>query len=405
MVGKRRMLAHLATGGGKTVIFSELPKVLSRKRTLVIAHRGELLTQAQDKLQDAGLSAEIEKAKQKASENCPVVVASIQSLNTNGRLLKFNASEFDLVIIDECHHASAQSYRRVVDHFSSAVVIGFTATPYRSDDADLLEVFTDGVIFSMGTDALTHKGFLVPIQKIEHQVESLDAEHVLQAYKTLASNQKTIIFCHDVGHSIEVANAFNQGDIKACFVHGGMDKEDRAETLKQFSQSKIKVLANCNVLTEGYDEPTVECVILARNTDSRSLYEQMIGRGTRLAPGKTHLKVIELAVAPVFSPRTAARYPSFSAPPRVVFGQARPPLRERLENAFWIVLTLAILIACLIGFGLAVRHCVHELSSTHSAPTKTIAPQKKVIKHGKRIRHANHRRQRLHTVTSSEVGL
>jgi superfamily II DNA or RNA helicase len=404
------MLAHLATGGGKTVIFSELPKILNCRRTLVVAHRGELLTQAQDKLQDAGLTAEIEQAKNKASTDCPVVVASIQSLNTNGRLYKFNADEFDLVIIDECHHAAAKSYLRVVSHFSGAVILGFTATPYRSDDADLLEVFTDGVVFSMGIEELTGQGFLVPINKVTKLVPSMDAKHVLEAYKSMANGQKTIIFCHDVDHSMEVSRLFSANGVKSAFIHGGMDKEDRKNTLQNFSKDGIKVLANCNVLTEGYDEPSVQCIILARNTDSRSLYEQMIGRGTRLHESKTHLKVIELSVMPTASSPSFEDYPTFSPPPAVFSSRSPGYFMHLVRETFWVLVVLALLIGSFVGLGYAIKHCNQAINEIHSTPTTPIAPKKvsptkkKRSKHGQR-NHAHHSRKRILAERSSEVGL
>jgi len=393
------MLAHLATGGGKTVIFSELPKLLAARRTLVVAHREELLKQAQSKLQDAGLAAELEQASNKASSTCPVVVASIQSLNANGRLYKFSPYEFDLIVIDECHHAAAKSYLRIVDYFSKAVVVGFTATPYRSDEADLLEVFTDGVVFSMGMEELTHQGFLAPIHKIERIVPSLDAPHVLQVYKELAPGQKTIVFCHDVDHSMQVARRFNDDGIKTAFIHGGMAKKEREETLQQYSKNGIKVLANCNVLTEGYDEPSVQCVMLARNTDSRGLYEQMIGRGTRLHAGKTHLKVIELSVAPPVTQTPRMPLEGSYELPGGFYEQPsyRPAgnFMHQAQEAVWMLVVFALLIGSFVGLGYAIRHCNQELRGTSKPAPTIMTPVVKEKKNGRNRHRAGRSKAKL----------
>jgi superfamily II DNA or RNA helicase len=394
--GKRKMLCHLATGAGKTVILSELPKTLNCKRTLVIAHREELLKQAQAKLQDAGLSAEIEQAGQHAGTTCSVVVASVQSLNTNGRLFKFNPTEFDLVIVDECHHSTAKSYLRIVNYFSSAVVVGFTATPYRADEADLLEVFTDGFAYSMDRDDLTERGYLVPIHKVECIVPSLNAEHVLEVYKELGEGKKTIVFCQDVDHTVEISECFNAAGIEALSVHGGMGKEHREEALRSFNKNGTKVLANCGILTEGYDEPSVQCVILARNTSSRSLYEQMIGRGVRLFEGKTHLKVIELFAA---SPKAAPKSKAAIEPMAKSFV-------EKAQDAFWIFVVLVLLAASIVGLGVAVKHCNHELTEMHtSVPQVLKVVKEKAKKAYDRKYHRHNSRSRAYAKRGSKASL
>lgn len=295
---RRRLLVRMATGGGKTFTFAHLPQILQARRTMVVAHRDELLKQAAKTFRSLGLSAEIEKAESVAANGCPVVVASVQTLR-NGRLAKFNPADFDLLIIDECHHSCAPSYQRLVSHFNQAVVVGFTATPYRTDRKDLNDVFTDGVVFEMGLLDLVRQGYLAPIRTVTRKIKSNYApKHVFRMYRRHASGLKSIVFCRDIEHSVSMAKTFSERGVPALPVYNGLGKDERESTLKKFAEGEIKVLTNCNVLTEGFDEPSIQCVVLARKTASRALYEQMVGRGTRLHESKSRLKVIKLIPTP-----------------------------------------------------------------------------------------------------------
>lgn len=296
--GQRHILVRMATGGGKTFTFAHLPWLLGAHRTMVVAHRDELLRQAGKTMKELGLTVGYEVAQEVADGTCQVVVASVQSLR-NGRLAKFNPADFDLLIIDECHHSCAPSYKRLVQHFRNASVVGFTATPYRSDKQELTDVFTDGVVFDLGLMDLIRKGYLTPIKVVKHDIQSkYEPKHVLKAYKKHASGKKSIVFCKDIAHTVEMAKTFTKSGVVAMPVYNGMGKEEREGALKKFASNEIQVLTNCNVLTEGFDEPSIQCVVLARNTSSRALYEQMIGRGTRLHENKTKLKVVQLIPVP-----------------------------------------------------------------------------------------------------------
>lgn len=297
--GKRRMLVRMPTGSGKTFTFAHLPLLLGSRRVMMVAHREELLTQATKHFQELGFTAEIEKAGSVASPDCQVVVASVQTLK-NGRLAKFNPADFDLLIIDESHHCTdINSYQRLISHFSKAIVIGFTATPYRSDKKNLTDVFTDGVVFDLGMMDLIKKGYLTPIKIVNQEIFSKFApEHVFNAYQRHVQGLKSIVFCRNIAHSLAMAEAFTSNGVLALSVYSGMPKEERKEALVKFAKGEVQVLSSVGVLTEGFDEPSIQSIVLARNTTSRSLYEQMLGRGVRLHENKDKLKVVQLIPVP-----------------------------------------------------------------------------------------------------------
>lgn len=326
--GKRRVLVSLPTGTGKTVIFAHFPRDLKmKKRLLVLAHREELLLQARDKFRslDPELKVEIEQAGAHASADAKVVLASVPTLARNrARLSRLHADEFSIIVVDEAHHAVAPSYRRIFDHFGlfeqplSRYLIGFTATPRRGDKQGLGEVFEE-VCYARDIREMITRGYLCPITgwrvdsdlsldqvKVRHGdfVESQLARvvdtpwrnHLLvQSYLDFARGRRAIIFCVDVAHAQHVHQAFAQAGIRAASVWGELPREQRRETLRRFSAGEIDVVTNCNLLTEGFDDPRLDCVIMARPTRSKLLYAQMVGRGTRLHPEKRDLLVIDVA--------------------------------------------------------------------------------------------------------------
>ncbi len=328
-VGARRLLVALPTGTGKTVVFARFPGYFRmKKRLLVLAHRRELLEQARDKFQrvDPDLAVDIEQGSRRATADSQVVVASVPTLGRKGsaRLAALDPEEFYLIVVDEAHHAVATTYRRIFDHFglfspdTRRLLVGFTATPYRGDGQGLGEVFQE-VAYSRSLEEMIARGYLCPVggwrvdsdvdlggvrMRAGDFVESQLAERVnveernalvVQALMRLAPERRTLVFCVDVAHAQAVADAFNQAGVAAAAVWGAMPQVERAETLARFSAGALQVVTNCNVLTEGFDEPRVDCVIMARPTQSRLLYAQMVGRGTRLHPDKTDLQVIDVA--------------------------------------------------------------------------------------------------------------
>jgi ATP-dependent helicase IRC3 len=326
--GKRRVIVSLPTGTGKTVVFAHFPRVLKmKKRLLVLAHREELLLQARDKFRsiDPELKVEIEQAGTHAAADAKVVIASVPTLARSGaRLSRLQPDEFSIVVVDEAHHAVAPSYRRIFDHFGlfepqvSRYLIGFTATPRRGDKQGLGEVFEE-VCYARDMREMIAGRYLCPITgwrvdtnlsldnvKVRHGdfIESQLARVVnmplrnsllVKAYRDFAPGRCAIVFCVDVAHAKDVHRAFAEAGIGAAPIWGELSRDERRRTLAAFSAGKINVVTNCNVLTEGFDEPRVDCVIMARPTRSKLLYAQMVGRGTRLHPGKKDLMVIDVA--------------------------------------------------------------------------------------------------------------
>jgi superfamily II DNA or RNA helicase len=326
--GRRRVIVSLPTGTGKTVVFAHFPRVLNmKKRLLVLAHREELLLQARDKFRsiDPELKAEIEQAGTHAAADAKVVIASVPTLARSGaRLSRLQPDEFSIVVVDEAHHAVAPSYRRIFDHFGlfephvSRYLIGFTATPRRGDKQGLGEVFEE-VCYARDMREMIAGRYLCPITgwrvdtdlsldnvKVRHGefIESQLARVVnmplrnsllVKAYLDFAPGRRVIVFCVDVAHAKDVHRAFADAGIRAAPVWGKLSRDQRRCTLAAFSAGEIDVVTNCNVLTEGFDEPRVDCVIMARPTRSKLLYAQMVGRGTRLHPGKKNLMVIDVA--------------------------------------------------------------------------------------------------------------
>ncbi len=327
--GKRRVIVSLPTGTGKTVVFAYFPRALKmKKRLLVLAHREELLLQAQEKFRsiDPDLKVEIEQAGARASADARVVVASVPTLarNDGARLSRLQPDDFSIIVVDEAHHAVAPSYRRIFDHFglfgpgATRYLVGFTATPRRGDKQGLGEVFEE-VCYARDMREMIAGRYLSPITgwrvdsdlslddvKIRHGdfVESQLARVVntplrnkllVKAYRDFAYGRRTIVFCVDVAHAKDVHLTFTEAGIRTAAVWGELPREERRATLARFSAGKIDVVTNCNLLTEGFDEPRVDCVILARPTRSKLLYAQMVGRGTRLHPDKVDLMVIDVA--------------------------------------------------------------------------------------------------------------
>jgi superfamily II DNA or RNA helicase len=327
--GKRRLLVSLPTGTGKTVIFAQFPHYFRmKKRLLVLAHREELLEQARQKFHDADptLRVEIEQAGKRASTDCKVVLASVPTLGRAGsaRLAALDPQDFYLMVVDEAHHSVAKSYRTIFEHFqlfapnTPRMLVGFTATPRRGDQQGLGEIFEE-IAYNRSLEEMIRERFLCPVAgwRVNSDV-NLDAVQVragdfvesqlarvvhvaernallLRAYQDLARQRRCIVFCVNVAHAQDVAALFRNAGIRAAAVWGAMPKEERATTLAQLSSGVLEVVTNCNVLTEGFDEPRVDCVLMARPTRSRLLYAQMVGRGTRLHPEKSDLLVIDVA--------------------------------------------------------------------------------------------------------------
>lgn len=314
--GKKRTLLVLPTGTGKTIVFSKIieDRVKKGERVLVIAHRGELLEQASDKLyKSTGLKTATEKAEQTSLGSFyRVVVGSVQTLQREKRLNQFPPEYFDTIVIDEAHHAISDGYQRVLEHFESANVLGVTATPDRGDMRNLGSYF-ESLAYEYSLPEAIKSGYLSPIKALTIPLKldlsnvkqqagdfstkdlgtALDPylEQIAEEMKKQCFNRKTVVFLPLVKTSQKFRDILNQHGFKAAEVNG--ESADRDQILKDYEKGKYNVLCNSMLLTEGWDCPSVDCVIVLRPTKVRALYSQMVGRGTRLAPGKKELLLLD----------------------------------------------------------------------------------------------------------------
>ena len=314
--GHTRTLLVLPTGTGKTIVFASVAadQVRAGDRVLILAHRGELLEQAADKLQrSTGLVSAVEKAESTCLDSWfRVVVGSVQTLQRTARLERFPQDYFGTIIIDEAHHAITDGYRRILDYFSGAKVLGVTATPDRGDMRNLGEVF-DSLAFEYKLTDAIKEGYLcrilaqtVPLQLDISSVTlsggdyavadlgtALDPylEQIAAEMARRCKSRKTVVFLPLIKTSQKFRDLLNTYGFRAAEVNGQSD--DRRQVLADFDAGKYNVLCNSMLLTEGWDCPSVDCVVVLRPTKVRSLYSQMVGRGTRLSPGKTDLLLLD----------------------------------------------------------------------------------------------------------------
>jgi superfamily II DNA or RNA helicase len=317
-------LLVLPTGSGKTLVFSEIIRARFPGRAMVLAHRQELIWQAKEKIQAiTGLATEVEMGEFKSSlstglfRRAHVVVSTIQTHcaggDGGGRMGKFDPNDFRTLIVDEAHHATSPSYRRVIEYYRTnpkLKVLGVTATPDRADEEALGQVFETVAYDYEILDAI-HDGWLVPIKQQMVDVQGLDFSSVrptagdlngadlasiMETERNLhgvagpsidiIGDKRTLVFTASVKHAEMLAAIFNRHrPDSAAWVCGKTDKHDRALINDGFNSGKIQILCNCGTHTEGFDSPGVEIVIMAKPTKSRSLYAQMVGRSTRPLPG------------------------------------------------------------------------------------------------------------------------
>lgn len=314
--GVKKTLLVLPTGCGKTIVFSKVveDRVKLGERVLILAHRSELLDQASDKLAKAtGIFTATEKAEQSCLNSWfRVVVGSVQTLQRPKRLAQFDKDYFDTIVVDEAHHCISDSYQRVLEHFSNANVLGVTATPDRGDMRNLGSYF-ESLAYEYTLPKAIKNGYLSPIKALTIPLEldlsavsmqsgdfkasevgtALDPylEQIADEMLKYCADKKTVVFLPLVKTSQKFRDILNEKGFKAAEVNG--DSKDRAEVLDDFSKGKYNVLCNSMLLTEGWDEPSVDCIVVLRPTKVRSLYSQMVGRGTRLYPGKEDLLLLD----------------------------------------------------------------------------------------------------------------
>lgn len=300
----QRQLGVFPTGAGKTIMFSKLAAARQPGRTLILAHREELICQAVDKLRSAtGIEAQVEMGDSRASLDAPVVVASVQTLMREKRRERWPVDHFDLVVVDEAHHALADSYLGTLDHFDGhAQVLGVTATPDRGDKKNLGRYF-ENIACEVTLLDLIHQGWLSPIRvkTVPLQVDlsgvkttagdysTEDLGHALEPYLERIADvlvehrhRKTIVFLPLIKVSERFAELCRDRGLLAEHVDG--QTSNRQATLERFRRDETRVLTNAMLLTEGYDEPSIDCVVCLRPTKVRALYSQIIGRGRRICP-------------------------------------------------------------------------------------------------------------------------
>jgi len=314
--GVGKTLLVLPTGTGKTVVFCRVTEdqVRNGGRVLILAHRGELLDQAADKLfRFTGLRCATEKADEHSLGSWyRVTVGSVQSMMRENRLKMFPENYFSHIIIDEAHHVLSDSYQRVLEHFPGANVLGVTATPDRGDMRNLGSVF-ESLAYEYTLPRAIKDGYLCPIKaqtiplKLDLSgvgVQSGDFKagdlgtaldpYLVQIAGEMANicrDRKTVVFLPLVKTSQKFRDILNSKGFRAAEVNG--NSADRAQILEDFDAGKYNVLCNSMLLTEGWDCPSVDCIVVLRPTKIRSLYAQMVGRGTRLSPGKDHLLLLD----------------------------------------------------------------------------------------------------------------
>lgn len=314
--GARKTLVVLPTGCGKTIVFAKVAEECVRQgnRVLILAHRGELLEQAADKIKK---STNLGCATEKAEQSClgswfRITVGSVQSMQREKRLSQFSDDYFNVIIIDEAHHCISDGYQKVLQHFPDAKVLGVTATPDRGDMRNLGEFF-ESLAYEYTLPKAIREGYLSPIKAMTIPLQldlsgvsiqsgdfkagdiatALDPylHQIADEMMKYCRDRKTVVFLPLVKTSQKFKEILNEKGFKAAEVNG--ESKDRAEVLEAFDKGEYNVLCNSMLLTEGWDCPSVDCVIVLRPTKVRSLYSQMVGRGTRLCEGKSHLLLLD----------------------------------------------------------------------------------------------------------------
>lgn len=333
--GVRRQLGVAATGLGKTIMFCALAQKRGG-RALILAHRDELVSQAVAKVQEVWPGIDVGVVKAERNEcDAHVIVASVQTLSRRARLDQFVTALMDpfipvepleLVVVDEAHHAAAESYKRVLSALHAGeddgpLLLGVTATPDRGDGRGLDDLF-DEIVWSYDLLWGIRSGYLSDVRGKRITVEDLDLskvkmrggdfdqgmagaamedarspEVIVSAWLEHARDRRTLCFTPTVALAEAIAFEFSQSGVRAEWVSGETPLDERRRILRAYANGEIEVLANCAVLTEGYDEPRTDCIIIARPTRSRALYTQMVGRGTRRHPEKTDCLVLDVVGA------------------------------------------------------------------------------------------------------------
>jgi len=314
--GRTRALAVLATGLGKTYLSAFFAEDFTR--VLFLAHQKELLLQAErsfQKVNSAWQTGFYIGSDRTVTETTEIVFASVQTLAQKRHLERFATDQFDLIIVDEFHHAAATSYRKIIDHFTPRFLLGLTATPDRMDGADVYAICHHNVAFQMHFTAAIAEGFLTPFHyygihdtidysqirrigrtydasQLEHR--QLDREVAVNIYHSWKKHRqtKTIAFCSSIKQAEYLAQVFRDKGTTAFALTG--QTTNRSQYMQAFEQGEIDVLFTVDLFNEGVDIPKVDTLLFCRPTESVAIYTQQIGRGLRLAQDKSHCVIIDL---------------------------------------------------------------------------------------------------------------
>ena len=307
-------LLYHATGTGKTVT-----AVMDAKRcggrVLFVAHTMELVNQAYNTFKNLWDTVSVGKFADSVKDTAShVICGSIQSVALNLEL--FQDNDFDYIIIDEAHHASADTYQKVLAYFKPKFTLGLTATPERADDINILEIFKN-TAHKLDIQTAVEIGALVPVRcirihtnidmtkvrfnSVQYNIRDLDDkifvpernQLIVNTWLSYVKNKRTVVFCASVKHAEQIAKLFQDAGIAALAVSGSMKTSERNEQLAKFASGDIKVLCACDLLNEGWDCPQTEVLFMARPTMSKVLYTQQLGRGMRNCEGKDHLMVFD----------------------------------------------------------------------------------------------------------------
>jgi DNA repair protein RadD len=317
-VGRRRIILVAPTGSGKTIIGADIIRsfVRTTKSVMVLAHRREIITHTSAKLHAAGISHGIIQAGFRSRPLELVQVASIQTLWTRAMHTgSMHLPPVDLLAIDECHHCPARTYRKIIDAYPNAILLGLTATPCRGDGRGLGSIF-ETLIECPQVPELIDQGYLVPTRVyapvdpdlrgvrtqagdyVESQLAArMDRPQlvgdVISHWHRYGERRKTVAFACSVGHSIHIRDEFIKSGVRAEHIYGTTPKPERDASLARLASGEIELISNCMVLTEGWDMPEVGCCILARPTRKMGLFRQMIGRVLRPAGDKPDAIVLD----------------------------------------------------------------------------------------------------------------
>lgn len=312
--GKTIALLYHATGVGKTITAITDAKAVGG-RTLFLVNALKLASQAKETFAKVWPEASLgEYTGSQKDMTQTVIFATVQSISKD--LEKFSLTDFDYLIVDECHHAAANTYQKIFTYFHPKFILGLTATPERSDGEDMLELFQN-VAHKMDLKTAVERGVLVPIRcirvktnidltdvrinGIKYNSQDLESklfipernQLIVDTYLKYVNGKKTVIFCASVDHAAEIAKLLRDNGVKAEAVSGRDRVEIRDKILKDYETGSTNVLCACDLLNEGWDSPHTTVLFMARPTMSKTIYMQQLGRGTRRCPGKDDLPVID----------------------------------------------------------------------------------------------------------------